>query len=188
MARAKGSADRQVRLFESIHATRFVIEALALRALCREASGERDVARADLERALELALPGGYVRLFVDLGPRLAELLDHLDLEPEAARYAVRIRAAFQPAARAPSVEPEAGSAEAGAIAPATGAEPLTGRELDILDGLARRLANKEIAAELGVSSGTVKSYAHSVYKKLAVSGRRRAVARAIELGLLPDR
>ncbi len=64
--------------------------------------------------------------------------------------------------------------------------EALSDRELEVLGGIARRLSNKEIAAELGIAPGTVKRHSHSVYSKLGVSDRRRVVARAIELGLLP--
>ena len=65
-------------------------------------------------------------------------------------------------------------------------AEPLTGRERDILAGLAQRLSNKEIAAAPVVSPETVKSHVAHLSAKLGVAGRRAAVRRASELRLLP--
>jgi LuxR family maltose regulon positive regulatory protein len=63
--------------------------------------------------------------------------------------------------------------------------EPLTNRELDVLELMAQRLTNKEIAAQLIISSGTVKLHAHNIYQKLDVNGRRQAVAKATALGIL---
>lgn len=63
--------------------------------------------------------------------------------------------------------------------------EALTNRELDVLLGLQRRLSNKEIGDELSISHMTVKTHTRSIYAKLDVSGRRAAIARAIELGII---
>lgn len=63
--------------------------------------------------------------------------------------------------------------------------EGLTFRELEVLDLLARRLSNKEIAAHLQISAATVKRHAQSIYDKLGVAGRRAAADRAGKLGLL---
>jgi LuxR family maltose regulon positive regulatory protein len=65
-------------------------------------------------------------------------------------------------------------------------AEPLTGRELEVLARLERGLPNKGIAAELVISPETVKRHAAHVYAKLGVGGRRAAVRRAADPGLLP--
>ncbi len=64
--------------------------------------------------------------------------------------------------------------------------EPLTERELEVLALLVKRRTNKEIAAELVISPGTVKQHAHNIYQKLNVKGRRQAVREAIALGILP--
>ena len=64
--------------------------------------------------------------------------------------------------------------------------EPLSGRELEVLDRLRRQWLNKEIAADLHVSPETVKTHTANIYAKLGVGDRRRAVRRAAELGLLP--
>jgi len=69
----------------------------------------------------------------------------------------------------------------------ATGAlvDPLTNRELEVLELMAQRLTNKEIAAQLVVSVGTVKQHAYNINQKLHVKGRRQAVAKATSLGIL---
>jgi LuxR family maltose regulon positive regulatory protein len=64
--------------------------------------------------------------------------------------------------------------------------EPLTERELDVLQLLAMRLINKEIAERLVISPGTVKSHTIRIYRKLDVKGRREAVERAAALGIIP--
>ena len=63
--------------------------------------------------------------------------------------------------------------------------EPLTNRELEVLELMAQRFTNQEIAAQLVISVGTVKQHAVHIYQKLNVKGRRQAVAKATELGIL---
>lgn len=167
------------------HTTPCQIEGLAVQALLHQARGEEPAARLALAKAVALALPGGFLRLFVDLGPRLRELLESLELDDEGSRYVGRILAAYPAkAGEDPAPTPRVDPIEPHGVKP-HGVEPLTGRERDVLAGLARRLSDKEIAAELGVSSSTVKTHAHKVYVKLGVSGRRQAVARANALGIL---
>jgi LuxR family maltose regulon positive regulatory protein len=64
-------------------------------------------------------------------------------------------------------------------------AEPLTNRELDVLELLARRLSNKEIAEKLFISTTTVKGHLQNIYGKLDVSKRREAVEKAKNIGIL---
>jgi LuxR family maltose regulon positive regulatory protein len=64
-------------------------------------------------------------------------------------------------------------------------AEPLTNRELDVLDLLAQRLSNKEIADKLCISTTTVKGHLQSIYGKLNVNKRREATERAKKMGII---
>jgi len=167
------------------HNNRFLIEALALRAMLFDAKGEQVAATKDLMMAIELAQPSRFIRLFVDLGPRLGSLLNRLELSDERLNYVGEILAGF----RMGHDEP----ATTAMLVPATnseiGVEPLSKRELQILTQLAERLSNKEIAEKLHISTVTVKRHAANIYQKLGVHGRRQAVAKAVGLGMFshPD-
>jgi len=63
--------------------------------------------------------------------------------------------------------------------------EPLSDREREVLNLMAAGLTNREIAARLFISAETVKKHAASIYAKLGVARRVKAVARAREVGLL---
>jgi LuxR family maltose regulon positive regulatory protein len=180
-SRAMALLDRLVDYLTRVNNRRFLIEALALRAMLQEALGSRKSADADLLQALRLAQPSRFIRLFVDLGPRLGTLLNRIQVDEEGLAYVGEILAAFQ--------EPSATRPVPGNATAASGEqailEPLSQRERQILTLLAERLSNKEIANKLHISTATVKRHAANIYQKLGVHGRRHAVAKADGLGLL---
>ncbi len=158
----------------SIHNTQFTIEVLALKALLAEANGERKSALNSLAQALALAEPTGNIRVFVDHGDPIIDLLQELQELGVNQAYVARLLEAARPAAGAhPTVSQSAL------------VEPLTNRELDVLALLAQRKTNKEIALQLGITPGTVRQHSHNLYQKLEVSNRREAVAKAFDLGML---
>lgn len=171
------------------HNTRFQIDVLALQALLHDARGEGTVAIEKLTRALALSEPGGFIRLFVDLGPRMAELLKQLIKQDIAVGYIGRILAAIkEDAHRTMQNEPDPLTAQASPSGAQPLIEPLTNRELQILDLLPQRLQNKEIAAELSISPETVKKHLNNIYGKLNVGNRLEAVEKARTLGILTRR
>ena len=115
LERAASLLTRLEAFLAGIHNTRFLIDVLALQALLQRCPGRRvGGARSALGRAVALAQPGGFIRLFVDLGPGIAKLLNRLDLDGEGLRYVGRILAAFRG-------EDEAGAGEALGITRARG-------------------------------------------------------------------
>jgi LuxR family maltose regulon positive regulatory protein len=179
--RATAILDRLVDYFTAVHNNRFLIEALALRAMLRDAIGETESAMTDVALAVRLAQPGRFIRLFVDLGPRLGALLARLKVDEEALTYVGEIIAAFEPLESDISID----------VAPSpiglrrVGVEALSKRELQVLGLLAARLNNSEIADRLHISTVTVKRHVANIYQKLGVHGRREAVAKAEGLGML---
>jgi LuxR family maltose regulon positive regulatory protein len=170
----------RVRAFcESTHTTRFLIEALALQALLHDVEGDEPAALAALEQAIALAEPGGFIRVFVDLGSPMASLLERLRLQGVAVDYLGQVLAAFPDSDLVSRTIANPKSKIQNLI------EPLTPRELEVLALLDRHLTNKEIAAELVISYGTVKTHTLNIYRKLDVRKRREAVDRAKELNLL---
>jgi LuxR family maltose regulon positive regulatory protein len=166
-------------LAESSHYTHVLIEVLAVQAVLFEAQGDRSAALAALERAIGLAQPGGFIRLFVDLGPTMQTLLRQLHDQSVAPHSIAQILAAF--AAPQP-IEPAAPLGSPGLI------EPLTKRELEVLALLEQRLSNKEIAARLFITPSTAKQHTLRIYQKLQVNARHDAVAKAQSLGLVASR
>ncbi len=160
-----------------------LIEILALQAIALEQEGDAAQALAVLSRALALAEPEGYVRVFLDEGEQMAALLSRANVE-----YAARLRALFKDASS--PVECHAPrQASAACIGdeeqPAALVEPLSERELEVLRLLAAGLTTREIAARLFITPGTVKVHIHHIYGKLDVQNRVQAIARARELRLL---
>ncbi len=160
------------------------IELLALRALALELNGESGDALAALLKAVQLAWVGGFVRLFVEMGPPMQSMLERLGRRGLAVEMIRRILAAF-PKPDTTSVLITEGKAQHGRHAVY---EHLTGRELDVLMLLRERLSNKEIAQKLNLSTTTVKRHTANIYGKLGVNRRWEAVIKAEAHGLLPPR
>jgi LuxR family maltose regulon positive regulatory protein len=164
-----------------------VPEILVLAALARLAVGDEHGAMETIGRALALAEPEGYIRLFVDEGAPMARLLAHMRAErPGAhlasARYRDHLLVLL---GGAPEVNaPRPATALPGPRTPARG-EPLRARELEILRLIAVGCSNREIADRLVIAVSTVKWYVNAIYGKLQVESRTQAVARARELDLL---
>jgi len=173
--------ERLLRAAEEGGRTGSVIEILALQALAHEAQGDIPAALAPLERALVLGEPEGYVRIFVDEGQPMARLLYEalsLGIAPD---YARRLLAAF------PVAEPEQAAPLGTQALKSDLIEPLSERELEVLQLIAGGLPNREIAARLYISLNTVKGHTRNIYGKLSVHSRTGAVARARALGILPS-
>jgi LuxR family maltose regulon positive regulatory protein len=147
----------------------------------RTTTGDRTAAGQTLARALALAQPGGWQRLFLDegepLGRLLGEVIPGLGKRPLAA-YATRLARAFAAGRAAVPAQP-AGHAGGPLL------EPLSPQELRVLRLLSAGLTNPEIAHELVVSTNTVKTQVQSIYRKLNANSRDEAAALARELGLV---
>ena len=159
-----------------------LIETGALRALALAAIGDEAGAVNTLAGALMLACPQGHVRVLADEGPPMAALLGQLiaaqRARPAAAGiplgYLARLQRAFGPGR--PARDP----------GPSGIVDPLTSRELEVLEMLAAGRSNQAIARELVVTLDTVKKHVGHVLGKLGAANRTEAVARARELSLIP--
>jgi LuxR family maltose regulon positive regulatory protein len=151
------------------------VAALATAACAADAAGDRPAALRAVERALDLAEHDGLRLALADACPALEPLLRHV------LRFGTSHRALVGDVLEL--------AATGTARVPATPAvplrEPLSERELAVLRFLPTMLTSQEIAAELFVTLNTVKSHLRNVYRKLGVGGRREAVERGRELGLL---
>ena len=172
------------------HRVGSLIEIGALRALALAASGDADRAVDALAGALTLACPQGYVRVFADEGPPMAALLARLIAAQRSgsgfgavAEVPLGCLARLQRALAAPGVAPDAGRAS---VTAAPGLiDPLTSRELEVLEMLAAGSSNQVIASQLVVTLDTVKKHVSHVLGKLGAANRTEAVARARELSLI---
>lgn len=155
-----------------------VIELRVLRSLLFVAQVKLSDAYADLERALELAGPEGYVRVFLDEGQPMQILIARWlsqSGDGPLRGYAAELLEQF-----------ESEPLPAAAVSPQQVLiEPLTARELEVLHIMALGKTNQQIAEQLVVARGTVKAHTASIYRKLDTTNRTEAVARARELGIL---
>ena len=170
---ARGWADERLKVM--------VLQALALRA-----HGEKERAAGLLGEALALAEPGSFIRLFIDEGPpmqaALCEFRWWVEKQPpgqehELLGYVDKLLAAFAPPAVSPPSKIE--------NLPSSLLEPLSQRELKVLQLVAQGLSNREISERLFLALSTVKGHNQKIFDKLQVQSRTEAIARARQLGLL---
>ena len=160
------------------------LELLLLRAQLLTVLGDDQASRSDYLQALKLGEPEGFISVFVEGGPTVAEalsrILEQADSEAFDAEYIQSILEAF-PVDDHPASQTKLKSAsdEESLIA------PLSKRELEILQLINEGLSNQEITERLFITLHTVKKHSSNIYAKLGVSSRTQAVARARQLGLL---
>jgi LuxR family maltose regulon positive regulatory protein len=169
--KADGLLDRLLEAAEAGGRGGAVIELFALKALAASRLGAEPAALTHLQRALQLAEPEGYARIFLDEGPALQRLLERL-ATGAGGNYARRLLD------KVPGEDEKAGTAP-------HSQESLSDRELEVMRLLASDLSGPEIAHELVVSLNTVRTHTKSIYTKLGVNSRRAAIRKADELHLL---
>jgi ATP/maltotriose-dependent transcriptional regulator MalT len=170
LARLQTSAETKARMNS-------VLEILMLRALALEVQGDRTSALSILERALVLAAPEGYIRLFVDEGAPMLILLREIHARSRVPGYVATLLRAFgeQNISDLPLSSPR----------PDPLVEPLTPREREVLRLLLAGASNREIAHRLVLSVNTVKKHVYNLCGKLGVQSRAQAIVRAKTLNLL---
>lgn len=149
------------------------IETLALIALARNQQGNASGAMQALAQALQRAEPEGYIRIFVDLGEPIIELLQQAADQSAQREYANKILSAMN------TVDNNA---------PPTGhnlVELLSDRELEVVQLLVLGKSNKEIAKDLFLATGTIKKHLNNIYGKLGVNNRTECARRVHEMKLL---
>jgi LuxR family maltose regulon positive regulatory protein len=169
-----------------------VIEILVLQALAFHAQGDLPAALLPLEKALTLAEPEGYVRMFVDEGEPMRLLVADFRLQIEKRpRHAagedleeMKAYTALLLTAFSKSPEPLVPKSTIQNLKSEM-VSPLSQRELKILQLIAQGLSNREIGERLFLALDTVKGHNRRIFEKLEVQRRTEAIARARELGLI---
>jgi LuxR family maltose regulon positive regulatory protein len=170
--------ERLLKAAQSMERQGDAIRYLTLQALAFHTQGDTPTALASLDQALTLAEPKGYVRIFVDEGEPMATLLRQAASCGDASGYVERLLAEFPGAQRT--------SDSLGERYPSENlVEPLSDREIEVLQLMAAGLKHKEIGEQLVISLNTVRHHTRNIYSRLNVNSRAQAIAKARELNLL---
>jgi LuxR family maltose regulon positive regulatory protein len=179
--------ERLLKTANEIHNTFHMIDILALQALAFFKLSRVDEALNVLKQAIDLAMPGGWIRPFVEPGFPMPDLLNRFIEQGFAVDYIGKILSVFRSDQKRVAhdlsdhrVVPSPSLQSSPVI------ESLTKRELDILIHLAEGLSNKEIASKLFLSPLTVKKHLYNIFQKMDVRTRLSAVNKAKELGIFP--
>jgi len=171
---AIGLLERLLQAAEEGGRTGSVIEILVVQALAHQAQGNILLALAPLEHALTLAEPENYIRIFIDEGLPIENLLNIIKTENKKLNlYIQRLKAVFL------GEKPQLSVTNQQSLI-----EPLSERELEVLRLLRSELSGPEISQHLIVSINTFRAHTKNIFNKLGVNDRRAAVRRAEELDL----
>jgi LuxR family maltose regulon positive regulatory protein len=157
-----------------------IIEVESLQAIALQALGKKSEATAALKDALSLAEPEGFVRIFVDQGRAVEELLEMTRKEEEDKTIVAYIDRLLEAYTHIPGMEESDPSRQKRHII-----EPLSDREMEVLRLLPTGLSSTEMAEELTISVNTLRTHLKNIYAKLDVHSRYEAIERARETGLL---
>ena len=169
------------RFAQDIGKRQLELDGLILLALVFSVQGETDQALVHLKKAVNIAQPEGYIRIFVDEGPPMARLLYAALSRGITPDYVQRLLAAF------PETEPEKTTVNQPKLSDTDWIEPLSNRELEVLQLIAEGLSRQGIAAQLVLSLNTIKTHTRNIYSKLGVNNQMQAVGKARGLGLLEN-
>jgi LuxR family transcriptional regulator, maltose regulon positive regulatory protein len=163
-----------------------IIEALVLKSLASSALGNQTDAIAILKDALQIAEPEGYLRVFIDEGQPMQDLLAYI-VESQPTSYTAQLLTAFP---RQESPDPVQQSSHRSQSHPQSQPsygllEPLSPREIEILRLIISGSSNNDISGQLFLSLNTVKKHVSNIFGKLEVSSRVQAVERARKLGII---
>jgi LuxR family maltose regulon positive regulatory protein len=154
----------------------FQVGALALQSTAFRELGHEAEASASLKKALALAAPEGYMRSFLMARDGVIPMLHQARAAGIEVTYVDKLLGFLEQGDKAKPVQAGRGP---GLI------EPLSAREMDVLNLLAQGQADKQIAGSLFISRETVHKHLKNIYGKLGVHRRTEAIVRARELGLL---
>ena len=171
---AKQLLSRLAQLAEIGHRYYRLIEILALQAIVFDHLGEEEEAFEALRRSILLAQPEGCMRIFLDEGQTLRNILSRAQKAEIGIPFTMELLEAFNGQVGG---WPES--------APSSLPEELSDREIEVLRMLPSSLTAAEIAEELVVAKSTIDTHIKHIYAKLGVNRRMEAIERAKELGLL---
>jgi LuxR family maltose regulon positive regulatory protein len=177
---AEANVEQLLILAETSGNRHALVTARSLEAIVSDAKGNRPEAIAALTHSLEVAANAGLQRVFVDLGPPFEALAQKAigagDLDPVLQTF---LKTAL---CESPDASDEASE---DSLTPDHNPVGLSPRETEILRLIADGYSNKEIAGEIGLAEGTIKTYRKRLYQKLEVGSRSQAIARARDLALI---
>jgi LuxR family maltose regulon positive regulatory protein len=160
-----------------------LIQTLALTAVAQHAQGNTQLATDTLQTALKMAEPEGYVRTFMHAGQPMAHLLYQILELGVMPQYVSRLLSLFP---RDHELNPPAPKPDLvcnkSTIEPLI--EPLSKRELEVLQWMASGASNEEIAQALVIATTTAKKHVSNIIRKFGVENRTQAVTRGRSLGL----
>ena len=151
------------------------LKIMVLQAIALHKHGDTDQAVELLGEALVLAEPGGFIRTFMDEGTPMVQLIKETTKRGIMPDYTSKLLAAFETEKHGDITPP-----------PQPLVEPLSQREVEVLQLVAQGLSNREISERLFLVLDTVKGHNRRIYGKLGVKNRTQAINKAISLKILP--